>query len=157
MVIPESDDVSDEDFTAVNPSSPSAGPPPSAEQRGRSRRDERSRSRERMPPHSSSHGADEDPATADPQNRLSGRARSTQEQEVSRRLGPQTQKGKKTVAEKQPSELPKTKKHKSMDSDEDDASTSERAWNLFKLSTYCTSTSSSSRISSKFSRTRCSV
>ena len=34
------DDVSDEDFTARNPSSPSAGPLPSAEQRGRSRRDE---------------------------------------------------------------------------------------------------------------------
>ena len=54
MVTPElDDDVSDEDFTAMNPSSPSAGPPLSAEQRGRSRRDQRSRSRERVPPHSS--------------------------------------------------------------------------------------------------------
>ena len=35
MVTPEPDDVSDEDSTAVHPSSPSAGPPPSA-QRGRS-------------------------------------------------------------------------------------------------------------------------
>ena len=57
VVTPEPDDVSDEDFTHVNPSSPSVGQPPSAEQRGRSRRDERSRSRERVPPHSSSSGA----------------------------------------------------------------------------------------------------
>ena len=87
-------------FTSMNPSSPSAGPQPPAEQRGRSRRDERSRSRERVPPHSPSHanqqpqpvvppsgveqtqtlatqGADEDSATVDPQNRVSGRARST--------------------------------------------------------------------------------
>ena len=35
MVTPESDHVSDEDSAVVNPSSPSAGPPPSAEQ-GRS-------------------------------------------------------------------------------------------------------------------------
>ena len=143
MVSPEPDDVSDEDFTALNPSSPSAGPPPSAEQRGRSRRDERSRWRERVTPHSSSHasqqpqpvvppsgvqqtqtlatqGADEDSATVDPQNRVRDRSSSPQEQEDSRRQGPKKQKGKKTVAEKQPSELPKAKKHKSMDSDEDD-------------------------------------
>ena len=142
-VTPECDDVSDEDFTGVNLSSPSAGPPTSAEQRGRSRREERSRSRERVPPHSSSHaslqpqpvvppsgaqqtqtlatqGSDEDSATVDPQNRVSDRSRSPQEQESSRRHGPQIQKGKKTVAEKQPCELPKAKKHKSMESDEDD-------------------------------------
>ena len=94
VVTPESDAVSDEDFTVMNPSSPPAGPPPSAEQRGRSRRDERSRSRKRVPPRSSSHasqqpqpavppsgaqqvqslwtqGADEDSATVDPQNRVS--------------------------------------------------------------------------------------
>ena len=90
MVTPEPDGVSDEEFTAMNPS------PPSAEQRGRSRRDERSRSRERVPPHSSSHasqqlqpvGADEDSATVDPQNRVSDRSRSPQEREGSRRQGP---------------------------------------------------------------------
>ena len=97
-VTPEpDDDVSDEDFTAVNPPSPSARPP-SAEQRGRSRRDEISRSRERVPPHPSS----------------------PQEQEDSWRQSPQKQKGKKIVAEKQPSESPNAKKHKFMDSDEDD-------------------------------------
>ena len=37
MVTPESDDeISDEDFTIVDSSSPSAGPPPSAEQGNRS-------------------------------------------------------------------------------------------------------------------------
>ena len=109
MVIPEPDDVSDEDFTAVNPSSP-AGLSPSAEQRSRSRREERSRSRERVPAHSSSHASqqsqsvvppgvsqtrtlatealDEDSATVDPQNRVNNRSRR-----------PQKQKGEKTVAE----------------------------------------------------------
>ena len=144
MVTPEPDDnVSDEDFAAMNPSLPSAGPPPSAEQSGGSRRDERARSRERVPTHSSSHdsqqpqpvvppsggqqtqtlatqGADEDSATVDPQNRMSDRSRSPEEQEDSQRQGPQKQKGKKTVAKKQASELPKAKKHKFMDSDEDD-------------------------------------
>ena len=42
MVTSEPDDVSDEDCAVVIPSLPSAGPLPSAEQRGRSRRDERS-------------------------------------------------------------------------------------------------------------------
>ena len=144
MVTPErDDDISDEDFTAMNPSSPSAGRPPSAEQRVRSRRDDRSRSRERIPPHSSSHasqqpqpvarpsgvqqtqtlatqGADEDSATVDPQNRVSDRSKSPKEQAGSRRQGPHKQKGKKTVAEKQPIEFPKAKTYKSMDSDEDD-------------------------------------
>ena len=94
--------------------------PPSAEQRGRSRRDERSRSRERTPPHSSSQDVDEDSATVDPQNRVSDRSMSPQEQEGSRRQDPQQQNGKKTVAEKQPGDPPKAKKHKSIDSDEDD-------------------------------------
>ena len=40
VVTPEADEVSDEDFSDMNPSPPSAGPPPSAEQRGRSGRDE---------------------------------------------------------------------------------------------------------------------
>ena len=143
MVTPEpDDDMSDEDFKAITPSSPSVEPPPSAEQRGRSRRDEGSRSRERKPPHSSSHasqqpqpvvphsgvqqtqtvatqGADEDSATVDPPNRVSDRSRSPQDQEDSRRQGPKPQKGKKTVAGKQPSTPPKAKKHKSMESDED--------------------------------------
>ena len=111
MVTPEPADKPDEDSTDVNPSSPSAGPPPLAEQRGRSRRKERSRSRERVLPHSSSNASqqpqravppsgaqqtqtlairdsDEDSATVDPQNRVSDRSRSSQEQESSRRKGP---------------------------------------------------------------------
>ena len=120
MVTPEADEVSDEDFSDMNPSSPSAGPPPSAEQRGRSRRDERSRSRERAHPHSSLQEADEDSATVDPRNRVSGRSRSPQEQEGSRRQGPQKQKGKNTVAEEQPSDLTSARKHKPIDSGEDD-------------------------------------
>ena len=120
---PESDDVSDEDFSDMNPSSPSAGPPPTAEQRGRSRRDERSRSRERTPPHSSSQDSDEISATVDPQNRVSDRSRSPQEQQGSRRQRPLKQKIKKNVAEKQASEPPLAKKHKSIDSDEDDEET----------------------------------
>ena len=63
---------------------------------------------------------DEDSATLDPQNRVSDRSRSPQDQEDSQRQGPQTQKGKKTAAEKQPSTPPKAKKHKSQDLDEDD-------------------------------------
>ena len=39
MDTPEAEEVSDEDFTDGNPSSPSAGPPPSAVCRGRSRRE----------------------------------------------------------------------------------------------------------------------
>ena len=84
VVTPEPDDVSDEEFSDMNPSSPSAGPHPSAEQRGRSRRDERSRSRERVPPHSSSHDVDGISATVDPQNHVSIRSRSPQEREDSR-------------------------------------------------------------------------
>ena len=56
----------------------------------------------------------------DPQNLVRDRSRSPQEREESRRQDPQQQKGKKTVAEKQPSEPPKAKKHKSIDPDEDD-------------------------------------
>ena len=65
-------------------------------------------------------GADEDSATVDPQNSVSDRSRSPQDQEDSRRQGPQKQKERKIVEEKQPSTPPKAKKHKSMDSDEDD-------------------------------------
>ena len=120
MVTPEADEVSDEDFSVMNPWSPATGPPRSAEQRGRSRRDERSRSPEQTPPHSSSQDVDEDSATVDPQNRVSDRSRSPQEREGSRRQDPQQQKGKTTVAEKEPSDPPKAKKHKSVDSDKDD-------------------------------------
>ena len=120
LVTPEADEVSDQDFSDMNPSSPATGPPPSAEQRRRSRRDERSRSRERTPPLSSSQKVDEDSATVDPQNRVSDRSRSPQEQEGSRRQGHQKQKGKKTVAEEQPSDLPSAKKDKPSVSDEDD-------------------------------------
>ena len=142
MVNPEPDDVSDEDFTATNPSSPSAGPPPFAEQRGRCRREERSRSRERVPLHSfpnasqqpqpavppfgiqqsqtlATQGSDEDSAFVDPDNRVSDRSMSPQEREGSRRQGPQTPKGKKTAAEKQPSTPQKAQKYKSIDPDVD--------------------------------------
>ena len=136
MVTPEpDDDISDEDFAIVDSSLPSA------EQGNRSRRSERSRSRVRVPPRPSSHtsqqpqpvvppsgvqqtqatqGEDDDAATVDPQNRVSDRSRSPQEQEDSLRQGPQALKGKKTGAEKQPSTPPKAKKHKSKDLDEDD-------------------------------------
>ena len=50
MVKKEPDTVSDKESAVVNPLPPSSGPPPSAEQRGRSRREQRSRSRERAPP-----------------------------------------------------------------------------------------------------------
>ena len=112
MITPEADEVSDEEFSAVNPSSPATGPPPSAEQRCRSRRDERSESRERTPPHSSSQNVDESSATVDPQHSVSDRSMSPQEQDGSRRQDPQQQKGTKTVAEEQPSDLPSAKKDK---------------------------------------------
>ena len=101
----------------MNPSSPATGPQRSAEKRGRSKRDERSRSRERAHPRSSSQNVDEDSATVDPKSRVRDRSVSPQEQEGSRRQDPQ-QKGKKTFADKQPSEPPKAKKHRSIDSDE---------------------------------------
>ena len=98
MVTPESDnEISDEDFTIIHPSSPSAGLPPSAEQRVRSRRQQRSRSRERVLPHTPPHasqqgqpvapppgvqqnypqtiqGTDEESAYVEPQNRVSDRS-----------------------------------------------------------------------------------
>ena len=51
---------------------------------------------------------------------MSDHSRSPQDREDSRRHGPQKQKRKNIVAEKQPRELPKAKEHKSLDSDEDD-------------------------------------
>ena len=58
MITPESDDeISDEDFTIVDSSSPAAGPLSSAEQRNRSFTSERSRSCERVFPRSSSHAS----------------------------------------------------------------------------------------------------
>ena len=130
-----------EDSAVVNPSPPSAGPLPSAEQRGRSRREQRSRPRERAPPHVPPHasqqpqpvvpplgaqqihplatqGTDEDSATVEPQSRVSDRSRSPQRGSTEKGF---TKTKRKTIAEmKQPSGLPKANKHKSMDSDEDD-------------------------------------
>ena len=86
----------------MNPSSPS-------DQRNRSKREERSRSRERAPPHSSSQasqqpqpvvppsgipqtqtlatqGANEDSATVDPQNRVNNRSRPPQKTEGQEKL-----------------------------------------------------------------------
>ena len=58
MVTPESDDeISDEDFTIVGSSTPLAEPLSSADKRNRSRIAERSRSRERVYPRSSSHAS----------------------------------------------------------------------------------------------------
>ena len=96
----------DEDPAVVNPSSPSAGPSPSSEQRGRSRRQLTFRSRERAPPHVPPHarqqpqpaapppreqqiqplaiqGAGEESATVDPQSRVSDRSRSPTEKRKS--------------------------------------------------------------------------
>ena len=95
MVTLEADEVSNWDISDVNPPSPSPGQPPSVEERGRSRRDERSRSRERTPP--PSQDADESSAAVDPQNRVSDRSRSPQEQEGSRRQGPQQQRERKLL------------------------------------------------------------
>ena len=82
---------------------------------GSSGRQHRSRSRERAPVHVSP-SADEESAAVEPQSRVSDRSRSPQRMER-----PQRQKGKKTTAEvEKPSDLPKAKKHKPMDSDEDD-------------------------------------
>ena len=82
---------------------------------GSSGRQQRSRSRERAPVHVSP-SADEESAAVEPQGRVSDCSRSPQRKE-----SPQRQKGKKTTAEvKKQSDLPKAKKHKPMDSDEDD-------------------------------------
>ena len=134
MVIQEPADELDE-----NPSLLSAGPSPSAEQRGRSRRQQRSRSRERTPPHTPPHagqqpqpvaplpaeqriypqtmqGTGEESTTVEPQSRVSDHSRLPKSKE-----SPRKQKGKKTMAEvKKPSDLPKAKKHKIMNSDEED-------------------------------------
>ena len=106
MITPESgDEISDEDFTIVDSSLPSA------EQGNRSRGSERSRSRERVYPRSSSHASRQQqpvvppppgiqqnqgtPATVDPQNRVSNHSRSLQKQEDTQ--GPQTPKRKKNL------------------------------------------------------------
>ena len=102
MVTPESDDeISDEDFTIADSSSPSA------EQRNRSRRSERSRSRERVYPRSSSRGSQQQqpvvpppqgiqqnqPAQSDdencvgPYNRVSNHSGSPQDHEGTQRQG----------------------------------------------------------------------
>ena len=82
---------------------------------GSSGRRQRSRLRERGPVHVPP-SADEESAAVEPQGRVSDRSRSPQRME-----SPQRQKGKKTTAEvKKPSDLPKAKKQKPMDSDEDD-------------------------------------
>ena len=143
VVNPEPDDeISDEDFTIVDSSSPSAGQLSSAEQMNRSRSSERSRSRELVCPRSSSHASqqqqpdvplptgiqqnkatqneDENSATVDPQNRVSNHSRLPQNQEDTQRKRPQTSKGKKNTPEHQPSTPQKAKKYKLMDSDEND-------------------------------------
>ena len=82
---------------------------------GGSRRQQRSRSRQRATAHVHP-SALEESAAVEPQSRVSARSRSQQRKE-----SPHRQKGKKTWAEvKKPSDLPKAKKHKPMDSDEDD-------------------------------------
>ena len=66
MDTPETDEISDEEFSDMNHVSPSIEPHPSVEQRSRSRRDERSRSRERTHPRSSPQDRDESSTTVDP-------------------------------------------------------------------------------------------
>ena len=68
MDTPESNEISDEEFSDMNHSSPLAEPQQSGEQRGRSRSDERSR--ERTSPRSSPQDLDESSAIVDPQNRV---------------------------------------------------------------------------------------
>ena len=128
----------------MNHSSPLVEPQPSAEQRSRSRRDERSRSRERTPPRSSPQDLDESSATVDPQNRVSDRSRSHQEREDSRRSGPQQQRhdssqqrGKKTVAERQSSESPKTEEAQVYWFRWRRWRASKWTWNFFKHPTCC--------------------
>ena len=173
MVIQEPVAVPDEDPAVMNPSSPSAGPSPSVEQRGRSRRQQRSRSRERAPPHVPPHasqqpqpaaplpgkqqiqplaiqGADEESATVEPQSRVSDRLRSPQRKESLQEQSPQKQKGKKTMADvKKPSDLPKAKKHKPMDSDEDDEEPQDEPGH----SAHCANAPSPARTSCQFTRT----
>ena len=148
MDTPETDEISDEEFLDMNHSSPLVEPQPSAEQRGRSRRDERSRSRERTPPRSSPQDLNESSATVDPQNRVSDRSRSHQEREDSRRSGPQQQRhdpsqqrGKKTVAERQSSESPKAKEAQVYWFRWRRWRASKWTCNFFKHPTYWTSTS----------------
>ena len=172
VVTPESDDeISDEDFTIVDSSSPSA------EQRNHSRRSERSRSRERVYPRSSSHDSqqqqpvvphppgkqqnqatqseDENSATVvDPQNRVTNHSRSPRNQGDTRRQGPQTPKAKKNTAEKQPSTPQKAKKYKLMDSDEDDEEPQNEPGTSSNSQTTVPITSSS-KTSSQLARTSC--
>ena len=137
------DDKSDVDFTIINPSSLSAGPPPSAEQKiSPEETKDLDRVSEYLQIHPRMLASSLNLLFLFPKfsrsrlwqlraqvkiqqlwihkNRVSDHSRSPQDQEDSRRQGPQTQKGKKTVAEKQPITPPKAKKHKSKDLDEDD-------------------------------------
>ena len=63
---------------------------------------------------------DDNSAAVDPQNYVSNHSGPPQDQEEIRRRDPQTPKGKKNTAEKQPSTPQKNKKRKPLDSDEDD-------------------------------------
>ena len=131
MVIQEPVTVPDEDPAVVNPSLPSAGPPPRSLQ--------------------------EESATVEPQSRVSDRSRSPQSKE-----SPQKQKGKKTMAEvKKPSDLPKAKKHKPVNSEEDDEEpqnepgTSSNSQPIVPvLPLQQGPAASSARTSSKFARTK---
>ena len=127
MVIQDIDIVLDEDSAVVNPSSPSVGLPPSAEQRGRSRREQRFRSRMRAPPHVPSRasqqpqpvvppsgaqqlqplatqGTDEDSATVEPQSRVSDRSRWPQRKESPQKQGSQKQKRKENYCRNETTE-----------------------------------------------------
>ena len=134
VVIQEPADEPDEDLAGVNPSLPSTRPAPSVEQRGRSRRQQRSRSRERTPPHAGQQhqpvaphpgeqqdypqtiqGTEEESATVEPQSRVSDHSRLPRSKE-----SPQKEKGKRTNAEvKKPSDVPKAKEYKPMNSEEE--------------------------------------
>ena len=116
-VIQEPVTVQDEDHAVANPSSDHRR---QLSNKVAPEDKKRSRSRERAPPHVPPH-ADEESATVEPQSRVSDHSRSPQRKESLQEQSPQKQKRKKTMAEvKKLSDLPKAKKHKPMDSDEND-------------------------------------
>ena len=113
----------------------------------RSSKRQRSKSRERAPANVPIY-TDDESAAVEPQSRVSDRSRSPQGKE-----SPKRQKGKKTTARvKKPRDLPRAKKHKPMDSDEDDEVPQKRTWNVFKHSGFLPRTTSPVRICIQFTQ-----
>ena len=98
-----------------------------------------------------SQGSYEDSATVEPRSRVSNRSSSLQGNER-----PQKYKGLKTMAEvRNPSDLPSAKKHKPMDSDEDDEEPRNEPGTSSTFQPVIPVTTSASRTSSQFARTCC--